>query len=154
MTEYSTIQKSTTIAAAPTAILPRLTDFHRWVEWSPWEGLDPALERSYTGADNAVGAEYAWNGNRKAGAGTMRLEEVRDDSVNIALTFTRPFSSASRVRFNLTPSAAGTEVVWTMESPKTIGSRIFGLIMNMEKMIGSDLDKGLASLKRVVEGAA
>jgi len=36
--------------------------------------------------------------------------------------------------------------------PRTLGIRVFGLFMNMDKAIGGDLQKGLAALKTIVEG--
>ena len=46
---------------------------HQWTRWSPWEDVDPDLHRAYSGAEEGVGAVYAWSGNRKAGAGRMEI---------------------------------------------------------------------------------
>ncbi|CAN5276590.1 K(+)-transporting ATPase subunit F [soil metagenome] len=151
MTEYGIVERSIVIDAPADRIMPHLIDFHRWVAWSPWEGLDPDLKRTYAGPDGAVGASYAWDGNRKAGAGSMTATSIAADSFDVALSFTRPFTSQSLVHFALEPTESETTVVWTLKSPKTAMSRVFGLFMNMDKMIGNDLDKGLAALKRVVE---
>lgn len=151
MTEYSTIERSTNIQAQPTAILAELVDFRRWPSWSPWEGLDPDLKRNYTGPESGPGSAYEWSGNRKAGAGRMEIAAADADSVDIALTFTRPFKSKSRVRFELTPGGDSTELLWRMLTPKTLGMRIAGLFMNMDARIGGDLEKGLARLRSVVE---
>lgn len=153
MADHTTYERRLRIAAPAGQILPHLVDFRRWVDWSPWEGLDPALTRTYSGPDSGVGASYEWSGNRKAGAGSMRITDVTPESVDIDLRFTRPFKSTSEVRFTLMPHEAATEVIWSMRSPRTLGSRIFGVIMNMDKAIGGDLDKGLAAVKEVVEGA-
>ncbi|MBM7470807.1 SRPBCC family protein [Subtercola frigoramans] len=153
MTEYGIVERSIVIDAPADRILPHLTSFHSWVAWSPWEGTDPELKRTYAGTDGTVGASYEWDGNRKAGAGTMTATSIAPDSFDVALSFTRPFRSQSLVHFALDPTGASTKVVWTLKSPKTAMSRIFGLVMNMDKLIGNDLDKGLAQLKRVVESA-
>lgn len=154
VTSYSTIERSTTIAAPAAVILPLITDLHRWVTWSPWEGLDPELNRAYSGPAKGVGSVYEWSGNRKAGAGTMEITAVTDDLVDIDVTFTRPFKSASKVRFTLVPDGPGTRVVWQMRTPKNLGMRIAGLFMNMDKAIGADLEKGLAALREQAEPAA
>ncbi|MEJ7794778.1 MAG: hypothetical protein WKF50_04440 [Nocardioides sp.] len=44
------MSRSTTIAAPPERIHPLLDDFHAWQEWSPWEKIDPDLQRTFTGA--------------------------------------------------------------------------------------------------------
>ena len=36
-----TVERSATIAAEPQRIYDRLVDFHEWMQWSPWEDLDP-----------------------------------------------------------------------------------------------------------------
>ncbi len=65
-----TVQRSETIHADPAMIYAQVVDYHRWPSWSPWEGMDPALERTYSGSASGVGSAYAWSGNRKAGEGT------------------------------------------------------------------------------------
>ena len=46
---------------------------------------------------------------------------------------------------------SGTTVTWEMTGKNALVSKIFGLFMNMDKLIGADFDKGLARLKRVAE---
>jgi hypothetical protein len=141
------VERMDTIGAPREALLPLIAQLPNWVEWSPWEGTDPAMSREYTGEPGAVGSTYTWSGNRKAGAGRMRIDDVQDDGVGIDLAFTRPFRSTSRIRFVLEPQGDGTRVIWRMESPTTFFSRFF----NVEKLIGPDFEKGLRQLKRVAE---
>lgn len=153
MAEFSTVERSIEIAAPPEAILPWVSDFTKWPAWSPWEQADTEMKRSYEGAPGAIGSSYAWVGKGKAGAGTMRATTVTPRDVDVALAFTRPFKSTSDVHFALTSGAAGgtTRVVWSMRSPKTAMSRIMGVFISMDKLIGGDFDKGLTQLKSVVE---
>jgi hypothetical protein len=149
MSQYSTVERSAQVPATPADIIPWLVDLRRWVQWSPWEGLDPALKRTYSGADSGVGAVYEWSGNRKAGAGRMEITSVTNSTVVVDLRFTKPFKSTNTVTFVLNPAAAGTHLVWRMRSTLTPTMRVFGLVMKMDKMIGGDLEKGLTSLGRV-----
>lgn len=151
MSDVDTIERSVTIDAPADRVAAHLIDFRRWVDWSPWEGLDPGLTRTYTGAEAGIGATYEWSGNRKAGAGHMQITDVTRETVDVDLRFTRPFKSTSAVRFALQPHGSATTVVWTMSSPRTLMTRIVGLFMNMDKTIGTDLAKGLANLKARVE---
>lgn len=154
MTEDSTVQRSITVPASPDAIRPWLTNFHRWLEWSPWEGIDPELKRTYSGPDDGQGARYTWSGNRKAGAGTMLITTVTDTRVDIDLTFTKPFASESRTQFDLLPDGSdATTVVWQLHTPRTLMMRVVGLVMNMDKTVGADLEKGLEQLRRLVVSA-
>ena len=152
MTDFSTVERSIVIQAEPGVILPWISDFTKWPAWSPWEQPGADLKRTYEGAPGSQGASYSWDGKGRAGAGTMRATTVSARDVGVALAFTRPFKSQSDVHFALsTPAEGSTKVSWTMKSPKTTMSRIMGVVMNMDKMIGGDFDKGLASLKALVE---
>ena len=106
MAETFTVERRTRIGAAPATVYEHLVDFHRWPAWSPWEGLDPALERTYAGPDRGLGATYAWTGNRKAGAGSMEITEAVDaERVTIALEFLKPFRSSNTTVSGSTPTA-------------------------------------------------
>lgn len=147
------VERRTTIGAPPAAVYALIEDFHRWTDWSPWEGIDPKLDRAYTGAESGVGAVYEWGGNRKAGAGVMKITAADPPrEIVIALTFHRPFKSSSTVRFTLAPTASGTEVVWSMTGRKTLMTRVMGVFMSMDKMVGPDFEKGLAQLAAAAEG--
>ncbi len=151
MAAPTTIERETVITARAADITPYLADLHRWVEWSPWEGQDPALQRTYTGESGAVGSTYAWKGNRKAGAGSMAITRVDATEVDVALQFTAPFKSSSAVAFRLHEATDGTRVVWSMTSPQNVMSRVMGVFVNMDKFLGGDFEKGLAKLKAAVE---
>ena len=78
----------------------QIADFRNWTSWSPWEGLDPDLERSYSGAESGAGAVYGWSGNRKAGQGHMEIIEADQPTrVEIDLTFEKPWKSRNDTVF-------------------------------------------------------
>ena len=141
------------IPASPEAITPLIVDFHRWLDWSPWEGLDPELQRTYSGPDSGVATKYEWSGNKKAGAGTMEVLSVSDASVDMDLIFTRPFKSNGKTNFALVADGEGTTVTWQVHTPKTLMTKVVGLFMNFDKTVGADLEKGLARMKAVVAKA-
>ncbi len=142
------VKRETTIPATRAAVYERLVDFHRWREWSPWEDLDPALSRTYSGPDAGVGAVYEWSGNRKAGAGRMEITDaVESSKVEIALQFLKPFKSSSTTTFELVERDGDTHVTWRMVGPKTFMTRVMGLFTSMDKVVGKDFEKGLAQLK-------
>lgn len=147
-----TVERRTTIDAPPSAIYPHVEDLHAWQAWSPWEDLDPDLDRTYTGPDKGVGASYAWSGNRKAGQGSMTITEASpDQAVACDLAFVKPFKSESKMRMTFAPKGDQTEVVWTLTGPQTLMTKIMGIFTSMDKMIGPDFEKGLARLKATAE---
>src|SRR5262249_41947388 len=67
------IERGIEIAAAPERAFDQVNDFHAWRAWSPWEGIDPNLQRTYEGPAAGVGAAYGWTGNNKVGQGRMTI---------------------------------------------------------------------------------
>ena len=51
-------QRATGVKAPPDRIFPLIADFHGWSAWSPYEKLDPAMKRTFGGADKGKGAVY------------------------------------------------------------------------------------------------
>jgi hypothetical protein len=145
------VQRSTTIAADPARVLGLIDDFHHWTEWSPWEDLDPALSRSYSGPDSGVGAHYAWKGNRRAGEGWMEITDSAPDRVEIELAFMKPMRNTQQVEFVITPTSGGTDVTWRMSGQHEGLMNLFSKVFSMDKLVGKDFEKGLARLKAVAE---
>jgi uncharacterized protein YndB with AHSA1/START domain len=145
------VERHITIAAAPERIYPLIEDFHRWGEWSPYEKKDPAMRREFSGAEAGAGAIYAWDGNRDIGAGRMQITDAPPTRIVIALDFLKPFKSHSVAEFTITPVDGGSDVRWQMRGPAPYISKLMGLFFNMDRMIGSDFEVGLADLKRVAE---
>jgi uncharacterized protein YndB with AHSA1/START domain len=151
--EYE-VTREATIPAPPGDVFALLVDFHRWTEWSPWEDIDPGLYREYSGEPSGVGAVYEWVGNRKAGQGRMEITAAEVPSrLVVALQFIKPFKSHSTTTFTLDPRDAGTHVTWQMVGPKTFTTRLMGIFMSMDKMVGRDFEKGLARLTAAVSRA-
>ena len=141
------VTRQATIPSPRAAVFELLVDFHRWSEWSPWENLDPNLQRSFSGAPSGVGAVYAWVGNRKAGQGRMEITAADVPSrLEIALQFIKPFKSSNTTTFVLDERDGATEVTWRMVGPKTLMTRVMGVFMSMDKMVGRDFARGLAQL--------
>ena len=151
MTDYLVIPREPSISASAADIAAHIVDFHRWVDWSPWEGIDPELKQTFSGEPSGVGSVYEWAGNRKAGAGAMTITAVSQSQIDLDLDFTRPFKSASKTKFRLSEASGTTNVTWEVHTPKTLMTRIFGVFMNLDKSVGADLDRGLADLKRVTQ---
>jgi hypothetical protein len=152
MADTYTVERTTTIDAPADEVYAQIVDFHNWRNWSPWDDIDPDLQRSYSGPYSGVGAGYSWSGNRKAGEGTMEITHaVEPSSVQIALEFVKPFKSSSTTSFNLEPKGEGTEVTWTMTGPMTMMTRVMGIFKSMDKMVGPDFEKGLAQLQGATE---
>jgi len=146
------VQRSVRIKAAPEKVYPRLVDCREWPAWSPWEKLDPAIERSLSGPASGPGAVYAWKGNRDVGRGRMEIKDAQAPSrVSIQLDFIEPFEARNRTEFTLVPGADATEVTWRMSGPSPHVTKVMSVFFDMDAVIGKDFEAGLANLKAASE---
>ncbi len=146
--------RSTKISAPPGAVFPHVNDFHRWEAWSPWAKLDPTCKNTFEGATAGIGAIFSWAGNKKVGEGRMTISESRaSDLIRIKLEFFKPFKATNTAEFDFKPDGNQTVVTWSMFGKNNLMGKVFGLIMNCDKMVGGDFEKGLAAMKSVVETA-
>jgi hypothetical protein len=142
-----TVERSATMDAPPARVYEEIVDFHKWRNWSPWEEVDPNLQRNYSGPDRGVGATYSWSGNRKAGQGRMEIVEATEPSkVAIDLRFEKPFKAQNPTAFLIEPQGSGSRVTWTMSGKKTLMTRVMGVFKSMDSFVGPDFEKGLARL--------
>jgi uncharacterized protein YndB with AHSA1/START domain len=146
------VVRSTTIAASPERVHDLIDDFHAWRAWSPWEDVDPDLKREYSGADSGVGAKYAWEGNRKAGKGSMEIVASAPERIDLRLVFEKPWNATNQVAFELTPSgSSSTDVTWRMSGTTRGFAALFSRFFSMDRMVGKDFEKGLARMKAAAE---
>ena len=148
------VERSVTVTAPAAIVFDFVNDFHKWSSWSPWEKLDPGMQRTFDGAPAGSGAIYGWTGNDKVGAGRMTITESKPgERVVIKLEFIKPWESTSTTTFTFSPQGDTTKVTWAMEGANDLKGKAFALFMNMDDMIGKDFDKGLSALKSQSEGA-
>lgn len=130
----------------------QVNDFHKWDAWSPWAKLDPNAKVAFEGPPEGTGTIMTWAGNKKVGEGKMTLTESEPgDRVKIKVDFVKPFKGSVDSNFGFKPEGGQTQVTWTMTGHHNFVAKAFCLIMNGNKMMADDMDKGLAQLKSVVE---
>ncbi|EGF92210.1 polyketide cyclase / dehydrase and lipid transport family protein [Asticcacaulis biprosthecium C19] len=147
----SQIQRSATINAPAETILAHIQDFRKWRAWSPWEALDPELNRTYSGQDSGIGAIYDWRGKGKAGAGRMEIVEQSASKITIKLDFIKPFQAKNIAEFTLQPQGDTQVVTWTMTGPQPFPIKVMGTLFNMDDLVGKDFEAGLNNLKTLSE---
>ncbi|WP_375739735.1 SRPBCC family protein [Pseudomonas boanensis] len=146
------IERSATIEAPPEKVFPLINDFKRWKAWSPWEKIDPALKRSYTGPNEGVGAAYSWQGVNEVGTGRMQIVQSTPNSrIEIKLDFEKPFEAHNIAEFSFKPENGGTHVTWAMHGPSPYMHRLMQVFFDMDDMVGGKFDQGLANLKAAAE---
>ena len=152
MSKPYTVVRAITIDAPTERVRAFVNDFHLWPQWSPWEDIDPDMRRTFSGPDAGVGAGYAWEGNRKAGKGSMTVTGDTAKQVDIDLHFEKQFAAHNRIELVLEPRGEhSTAVEWSMNGELGGVMSVVSLFKSMDSMIGPDFDKGLAQLKRAAE---
>lgn len=146
------VTRRTKIKASCETVRALVDDFRNWSQWSPWEKLDPDMEKTFEGSAEGEGAIYRWSGKGKAGAGCMKIVNATPTMTIIRLEFEKPWKSENMTEFLFEPEDGGCEVTWAMYGENTIMSKLMSLFTSMDKMIGPDFETGLASLKRIAEG--
>ena len=146
------VARSATISAPAPAVFAQVNDFHKWEAWNPWGKIDPAMKQSYEGAPAGTGAIYTWAGNNEVGEGRMTIIENRpSELIRVKLEFFKPFAATNTAEFTFKPEANQTVVTWSMFGENNFMAKAIHLFMNMDKMIGGQFEKGLASMKSIVE---
>ncbi len=146
------VERSITIKAEPAKVYALLNDFHQFGSWSPWQNLDPAMKVTHSGADSGQGAVYQWEGNDAVGAGRMEILKTEPNTkVVVKLDFLKPFEGHNTTEYSLVSAGDTTTVTWAMFGPSPYVSKIMGVFVSMDSMIGKDFERGLSKLKTVAE---
>ncbi|MBX3622811.1 MAG: SRPBCC family protein [Rhizobacter sp.] len=146
------VERSATIAASPDKIQPLINDMQRFNGWNPYAKKDPAMKGTYRGPAAGPGAAFDFDGDKNVGKGSLQIvEPTGPGRVSMKLDMTAPMEAHNLIDFTLAPQAGGTQVTWSMQGPMPFMGKLMGVIFNMDKMVGKDMESGLASLKALAE---
>jgi hypothetical protein len=120
--------------------------------FSKWAKMDPGMQKSYNGTDGTVGFLSAWD-SEKVGKGEQQITNIRDgERIDFALHFIKPMEGKADAHMTTeTVSEQQTKVNWVINGKMNYPMNILLLFMDMDKILGKDLNEGLVNLKTVVE---
>jgi uncharacterized protein YndB with AHSA1/START domain len=122
--------------------------------FSKWATMDPDMKKTYRGTDGMPGFVSAWESdNPDVGIGEQEIVKiVEGERIDYELRFIKPFE-AKEPAFMTTESLAEnqTRVLWGFNGHMDYPMNLMFLFMDMEKMIGDDLETGLTNLKTILE---
>jgi hypothetical protein len=146
------VRRSTLIGAPAERIFPLIANLKSMNTWNPFVEPDPAIKIAYTGPDSGKGAAHTWSGNSKVGAGRIEITDATPSSrVALQLDMIKPMKAHNAVEFTLQPNGNGTLVTWTMSGNQPLMAKVMNVFIDCDRMVGSQFEKGLASLKTIVE---
>jgi len=147
------VERSAVIAASPAAIHPHVDDLAKWPAWSPFDKEDPAMSMEVSTPSAGVGAWRTWKSEKM---GNGRMEIVRTDPAKgVAITLTMEGMDPFAIEFVYEPAGEGSTKVTWIDTGKA-GANPFHrwMMLAVDPMIGPYFERGLASLKTLVEKPA
>jgi hypothetical protein len=143
------VERSVVVNAKPDAVLAQVAVLRAWKSWSAWNERDPQMKQTYSEQASGVGAWSAWE-SKNEGNGKMTITGQTPTQVTYHLEFP-DYGMQSTGTIELQPQAAGLRVVWSDAGDLGMNpmNRWFGLFL--DKFIGTDFERGLANLKKIVE---
>jgi hypothetical protein len=146
------VERSATIKASPEKLFPLINDLHNFNTWNPYAKKDPNAKGSYSGPASGKGAAHAFEGNTDVGKGNIEItDSLSPSKVTMALNMLSPFEAHNIVEFTLEPAGETTNVTWAIHGPMPFMSKVMCLFFDMDRMVGTDFEKGLRNLKTTAE---
>jgi len=123
-------------------------------KFNVWASMDHDMKTDFKGTDGTEGFVSAWESNSKnVGKGEQEIVKIiYGERIDYEIRFVKPFKSTSYAY--ITTKALDdnqTKVHWGFTGKMKYPTNLTLLFMNMEKMIGGDLEKGLQNLKALLE---
>jgi len=149
------VERRLRIAAPAERLWPLVGELRGFNRWNPYERKDPLIKGQYAGTASGIGSRYAWQSD-KVGTGSLEITGQQPGrAVQMKLDFVKPFEAHNQAEFMLQPTPDGaTEVSWRMHGPANFMSKLIGVFMDMDKMVGRDFEDGLQNLRHIAEGPA
>jgi uncharacterized protein YndB with AHSA1/START domain len=118
--------------------------------YSKWGSMDPAMKKNFKGTDGQPGFVSAWESEKDdVGKGEQEIKSVEEGKrITYELRFLEPIASTAPA-FMTTESLNEnqTKVTWGFSGHMRYPTNLMLLFMDIEKMIGDDLETGLQTLK-------
>jgi len=122
--------------------------------YSKWAMMDPNMKKEFRGTDGTVGFVSAWDSQDKnVGKGEQEIKKITEgERLDFELRFLEPFEATDNAFMTTTAvNENQTNVVWGFNGKMAYPMNFMLLLMDMETMLGGDLQTGLDNLKVVLE---
>lgn len=122
--------------------------------YSKWATMDPNMKKDYRGTDGTPGFVSAWESPKDdVGKGEQEIKAIKEgERLDFELRFLEPFESTDQA-YMITEAVGEnqTKVKWGFTGRMAYPTNLMLVCMDMEEMIGGDLETGLANLKAKLE---
>jgi hypothetical protein len=152
--ENYTVIRQVNIEKSQKIIFKYLKYLKNQEEFSVWAQIDPNMKKNHRGVDGEVGYVSAWDSdNESVGKGEQEIIKITPESrIDYELQFYDPFEVTHDAYLILEKIENNkTNVKWGFDGKMSYPMNIMSLFMNMDDMLGPDLQTGLNNLKEVLE---
>lgn len=149
-----TVERQIVINKPVTEVFDYIKYLKNQDEYSKWASMDRNMKKTYSGTDATPGFVSAWDSDVKdVGQGEQKiLSIVPNKQVDYDLHFIKPFEGRAKAIMKTEDNGNNTTTVkWSIASGMPYPMNLMNLCMNIEEMIGGDLDTGLKNLKAKME---
>jgi hypothetical protein len=123
-------------------------------EYAVWNKMDPKAKKKYSGTDGTVGFISGWDSkNENVGTGEQEIISISEGKrVDMELRFKEPFESVAKAYMTTSAKSSDqTTVEWGLDGHTPYPFNFMMLFMDMDEMLGKDLDGGLKNMKVILE---
>ena len=124
-------------------------------EFSVWAKIDPNMKVEFRGTDGTVGFVSAWDSpNKNAGKGEQEIKAIDEGNrIDYEIRFYEPMESTDNAYMSFSAvNDSVTTVKWGFYGKIKYPMNFMLLFMDMDAMLGKDLEGGLNNLKALLEG--
>ena len=122
--------------------------------YNKWTMADPNMKKDFTGLDGTIGFIYAWESeDNNVGKGEMEIKGITaNERIDTETRFEEPFEGTAQI--NMTTESISedqTKVKWTFDSEMGYPMNAMLIFMDMDDVLGPDLETSLNTLKNILE---
>lgn len=152
--DYS-VEREITVNRTKDQVFAYVKSLKNQNDWATWNQMDPNQKNEYRGEDGQVGFVHRWVGNPdNVGTGEQEIVKITEgERIDFELRFEVPFESQSPAW--ITTQAVGpdqTKITWGMSGTMPYPMNFMQVFTSMDDMIGTEYEKSLVNLKKILEG--
>ena len=133
-------------------------DYVKWLKnqdnFSVWAKIDPGMKKEYKGVDATVGFVSSWDSQvKEAGKGEQEIKKITEgERIDYEIRFMKPMKATNDAFIGFKSNNDNTtNITWGISGKMSYPMNILLLFINMDTMLGKDLDGGLRNLKTLLE---
>jgi hypothetical protein len=152
-TQFS-VKRSAMIAQPRDTVFQYIKMLKNQEKYGIWWKADPNMKKTYTGTDGQPGFTAAWSSkDDNVGSGQQKITAIQEGRrINMELKFFEPFESTNQASLSAQQiDSQNTRVSWSIQGEMPYPGNLMSLFIDMEEMLGNDLEKGLKNLKQLLE---